>query len=217
MVSQVCRGVIHQSPCDTKVQLVLRESDDEMTIFPLFSVLLFFASVNTNRVTNSSRQPGESRCIPVSQRTLHRRFTRFPQQSSVAGTHQFEQFKTSKSVPTSCNIHSDMDSQSKQERQPSDIACRSNVTCTYDSNRFPPVLYQAKCVDVYDDDGQFECQDETYTVWLLRRQQCQWKKNQAPAEKWVWSRESVTIGCNVKNTKENTLGLVDDRVKEACG
>ena len=171
-----------------------------MTRFALVYLVFSIPSVLC-ALLNKTKHIGETRCRPVSNQTLQHRYTQTLYGSGLGSAN--------KPIPisTTCNIQNSDNSKAWVSRQ----VCKSRGICTFDANRFPPYLYQAACIDDLDDTHTFQCHNDTYAIWVLRRQPCVGKKQKM--ERWVWAQQTVQIGCNIRNAKENAIGAVQNVMK----
>lgn len=208
--------MLHQS-------LLLVVVDSRMTRFILlFSSLFIVPSVLLCTQTQTTKQkekeslressskkskfPGETRCNPVSKTILDGKFGKFIQLNYTSTLNQYKQFMLSETLVTDCGK-----SQSKQlDKQPNTV-CKSNIICSHDKHRFPPVVYHVYCQDDMEYRGKFQCENATSSVWVLRKQACERKNDKKPkTEKWTWEREQVGVGCNIKNTPNNTHRVLEE-------
>lgn len=99
--------------------------------------------------------------------------------------------------------------------------CRPKVTCTYDRDRHPPVIYQVTCGVATIESDPYTCVNRTFPlIYVLRRRYCTDSKGR-DSEHWDWVHEHIHSGCELIsycNWSKITWQLIEiwrlDRLRE---
>ena len=77
--------------------------------------------------------------------------------------------------------------------------CNPKVSCSYDQDRYPPVIYHVKCNFTTEASDPFICNSKKNVITVLRRSKCQ-DANDTDSEQWDWvDNEILYTGCELKS------------------
>ena len=80
--------------------------------------------------------------------------------------------------------------------------CKPRVICTFDRNRYPPVIYQVECGTQTKWTDPFICKTKKNTIHVLRRFDCKDAEGN-DSEQWRWDdSEVIHTGCKLKSKCE---------------
>ena len=93
-------------------------------------------------------------------------------------------------------------SQGLQKDSAASVLCSPKITCTYDRDRYPPVLYQITCGVSTTVSDPFTCRSINFDgqggLSVLRRKNCK-DSNDRESDTWRWVREkNFYVGCEVE-------------------
>ena len=165
------------------------------------TTLLFMSTLLTS-VTLSST----ATCTPRALVTL-RSWFRAHQYDQHKPTRQMQYFRNDSYIePATCQTKDDdqaylgLTKELAQDKSSNRI-CNPRVVCTFDRDRYPPVIYQVKCGTVTTTSDPFTCKRKETTIAVLRRYNCKDARGK-DSEGWKWDdKQTIYTGCELLQSK----------------